>query len=330
MYNDFRQTPRQYAYQEQQFWLRQLHTQSGMLALACILSILLLYLLQIIGPPLMMVVLAPITRWIPIDMLNELYTFGVYLLVFLPPFWVYARVIRFPLRAIPHDRLYLPITLSATGIGLGTSAAGVALSMIFAVLFSAFGLYPADIPISIPNGPITFLLFFCNMTVLPALVEEFINRGILLGSLRPYGDRFAIVVSALLFGLMHRNMTQFPNAFLMGLVIGYFVVKTNSIWTGIVIHFVNNALSVLVSLAVERMDPLGAIVSQLALFVLYVMLAIAGLVYLRFVRRVDFSIYPSACPVPQGMIYRKFFGSLPMVLLLILFAWVFFLNFSRW
>ena len=125
-------------------------------------------------------------------------------------------------------------------------------------------------------------------------------------------------------------MTQFPNAFLMGLVIGYFVVKTNSIWTGIVIHFVNNALSVLVSLAVERMDPLGAIVSQLALFVLYVMLAIAGLVYLRFVRRVDFSIYPSACPVPQGMIYRKFFGSLPMVLLLILFAWVFFLNFSRW
>ena len=69
-------------------------------------------------------------------------------------------------------------------------------------------------------------------------------RGVLMGVLRKYGDGFAIIVSALVFGLMHGNLVQIPFAFVLGLFFGYAVIRTGTIWTAVVIHFLNNLLSV--------------------------------------------------------------------------------------
>ncbi len=90
---------------------------------------------------------------------------------------------------------------------------------------------------------ISTILYVVRTAVLPAFFEEFVFRGILLGQLRRFGDGMAIVVSALLFGLFHSNMEQIPFAFLVGLVLGYILVRTNQIWLTIAIHFFNNAFA---------------------------------------------------------------------------------------
>ena len=91
--------------------------------------------------------------------------------------------------------------------------------------------------------PVSFVLSLVRTIVLPAFFEEFIFRGILLGQLRRYGDGLAVVLSAFLFGIFHGNLRQIPFAFLVGLALGYIVVRTNNIWITIAVHFFNNAFA---------------------------------------------------------------------------------------
>lgn len=89
------------------------------------------------------------------------------------------------------------------------------------------------------------LLYIISTAVIPALTEEFALRGVVLQNLRKYGDSFAVVISALLFAVMHGNFVQAPFAFIGGLALGWMAVKTGSLWVGIAIHFLNNLMAVL-------------------------------------------------------------------------------------
>lgn len=73
------------------------------------------------------------------------------------------------------------------------------------------------------------------------ITEELLFRGAVLRSLQPYGRRFAILCSALLFGLMHRNLTQAPFAFGFGLLAGYVAMEYSIFWT-MGLHILNNAV----------------------------------------------------------------------------------------
>lgn len=87
------------------------------------------------------------------------------------------------------------------------------------------------------------LLFF--IVISAPIVEEFVFRGVILGLLKRYGDRFAIFISAILFGLIHANIEQFIYAFLIGLYFGFVLVKTKSLWTTILLHSLFNSSSAL-------------------------------------------------------------------------------------
>lgn len=93
----------------------------------------------------------------------------------------------------------------------------------------------------------TLLLYLLRGALCPALIEEFAFRGVIMQPLRKYGDKFAIIVSSILFALMHGNLIQAPFAFLIGSVIGYVVVVTGSMWTGVLIHFLNNSYAIIMS-----------------------------------------------------------------------------------
>ena len=78
------------------------------------------------------------------------------------------------------------------------------------------------------------------LALLPACVEEFLFRGIMYHSYRQVSRRGGIVLSALLFGLMHLNLNQMPYAFFLGLVLASMVEATGSIETSIFMHFLFN------------------------------------------------------------------------------------------
>lgn len=93
------------------------------------------------------------------------------------------------------------------------------------------------------NDPRVLVLYGFSVVIIPPLVEEVMFRGVILQSLRRYGDGFAVLVSAILFGLYHGNFIQMVFAFLSGLALGYAVIRTGSLLPSILIHFINNAVS---------------------------------------------------------------------------------------
>lgn len=85
-----------------------------------------------------------------------------------------------------------------------------------------------------------------SLVFLAPLFEETICRGILLGGLRAkYGVIAAWLFSSLFFGVMHLYPAQVAGAFVIGLVIGFVYIATDSLWAAILLHAANNALAYL-------------------------------------------------------------------------------------
>jgi sodium transport system permease protein len=80
--------------------------------------------------------------------------------------------------------------------------------------------------------------------VLPALCEELAFRGFILSGLRRrFRPWTAILLSSFLYALFQMNVFQFVPHFLVGVILALLVMRTGSIWTGIVFHLVWNSLA---------------------------------------------------------------------------------------
>ncbi|KXT74952.1 putative protease [Streptococcus sp. DD10] len=80
---------------------------------------------------------------------------------------------------------------------------------------------------------------FLYAGILGPISEELIFRGTILGSFKTYGKLYALVMSAILFGLFHGNIPQGLFAFLVGLVFGYVALEYSIYWA-IFLHIFNN------------------------------------------------------------------------------------------
>ena len=84
------------------------------------------------------------------------------------------------------------------------------------------------------------------IVLIPAVFEEVLFRGfILFGLNKIYSQRKSILISSLLFGLVHLNPWQFITAFLLGMIFSWIALKTKSIILPIAGHFLNNLMALL-------------------------------------------------------------------------------------
>ena len=84
------------------------------------------------------------------------------------------------------------------------------------------------------------IIMIIYFVFIAAITEEFLCRGLVLKLFSPVSKTFAVVASAVLFGVMHGNFNQMFNGFLLGLVIGYVAVKSKSLWIPIICHMAAN------------------------------------------------------------------------------------------
>lgn len=86
-------------------------------------------------------------------------------------------------------------------------------------------------------------LIFVLLAVLPPVCEEILCRGLILASFRSrFGARGAVVISAAMFGALHLDLLRFPATFAAGLLLGFVLVRTGSLFASILFHTTWNAI----------------------------------------------------------------------------------------
>ncbi|MBP1560864.1 MAG: CPBP family intramembrane metalloprotease [Oscillospiraceae bacterium] len=138
-------------------------------------------------------------------------------------------------------------------IGLQT-ASSLIVTFVEAIL-SRFGLKSptADLTGTTSAAANVFLYFYACL--LGPVLEELLYRGVLLQSMRKYNERFAIFLSAVIFGLMHQNYQQFVLGFLVGIPLAVVVIKSGSLLPSIFAHIIINTSSMLFSCWIQYTSP---------------------------------------------------------------------------
>lgn len=241
--------------------------------------------------------------------------------IFTFPFILLFKVMRFRISDLisfkkPQKEDFIPFLL----LGISFCAfSNIAVSFM-GNFFSSFGVnYEVDFGQK-PSGILGFMLTTIATAVVPSLVEEFACRGVVLGALRKFGDGFAVVCSAAVFGIMHGNFQQIPFAFLVGLVLGFIVVKTDTIWIAVAVHFFNNFVSVILDyLSMDLSVP-----SQNVIYSIYLVFCLFGgifAVYLLKDKQDVYKLKKAENHSANSKLYKWFFAS-PTIIIFIVICFI--------
>jgi membrane protease YdiL (CAAX protease family) len=178
-------------------------------------------------------------------------------------------------------------------------------------------------------GPTTTLsgaliMVFLLVIVAP-IFEEIWVRGIMYDALKPYGDGIAILITSIIFGLMHGSINMLFYTTALGFALGYVRYATNSLLIVIILHAIINAIAAgllfimtMVELTHEANRLINTVqnIYMLAMLVLIIVGIIAFILKIPTIRK--YKIENNWPQVSSGKKTAVFFLSIPVILMLIL------------
>lgn len=180
------------------------------------------------------------------------------------------------------------------------------------------------------------LYSFLFTVLLAPVIEEFLFRKQIIDRLGKYGEKSAVVFSALTFALFHMNLFQFFYAFGLGLLFAYVYARTRAIRYSIFMHMIINCLgSVIAPMLLSNLDMdliaamengtataeqilhAGPALAGYYLYVLFLLAAsVGGLIcLLRQWGKHQFS--PAVCPLPPKTIGKTAYRNAGVLLFLV-------------
>lgn len=133
--------------------------------------------------------------------------------------------------------------IMAIVFGLGVLIVVMPIENIFSWLLSLTG-YSLDLNESIPIDENSLVPNLLLIALMPAVFEEFLMRGVVLNGTKECGTVFCVLMNGLLFSLLHANPSQTCFTFLLGCTFALIAIRCNSIIPTMILHFINNAASV--------------------------------------------------------------------------------------
>lgn len=85
------------------------------------------------------------------------------------------------------------------------------------------------------------------------LCEEVMFRGVIQRGYERLGATRSILITAFLFGLFHLDFQRLLGTFMLGALIGFIVYRTNSLYSGMFAHFVNNSIAVVLPFLANKL-----------------------------------------------------------------------------
>ena len=175
-------------------------------------------------------------------------------ILFIIPFSMYLIMFKKRPKEVFDEFGYKKLSIKSVLICLGIGALAFILNLFVSNFFSIILKYIGYNPQYYSSGSSgyntfpKFLFGVLSVAILPALCEEFVHRGLILrGTSNIIGFKRAIILSSILFGLMHLNISQFFYATILGILMGVVATMTRSIWPAVILHFSNNFINVFIS-----------------------------------------------------------------------------------
>lgn len=188
-------------------------------------------------------------------------------IIVLLPVLIYIRILKLDIRStLRLNPLSLKEFLLSIGIGITGWLVAYILGAIVVFIFWQFGLKIPELPIPIPKNIYDFLILTFIVSISAGICEETMFRGFIMRSFENGGIKSAIIMSALLFALMHGSLFRFLPIFFLGIVYGWVAWRTNSIFSTMITHSINNGLSLLLMTLVPSLmkNPTNQIVFGIA------------------------------------------------------------------
>ncbi len=134
---------------------------------------------------------------------------------------------------------------STLGIGCGMLIGGYGIILVHNLVITALGIDTQGQAIfDIFNSLESPVWFILAAVVIAPVVEEIFFRGFLFqGFRKKYGWVSAMLLSSAIFAAAHLDLASLIPTFVLGLVLTYVYHRSNSVWPGILLHFLINAFS---------------------------------------------------------------------------------------
>ena len=228
--------------------------------------------------------------------------------VALPLAWLFIR--KLPVAVPEKKSMKLGGLLTALIISLFFMYVGnLAGNGLSALLRSLFKIPANDaIQSMLLEGSVVMVIF---ATLIAPVLEELVFRKILIDRMSVFGEKLAVICSALVFCLFHQNLNQVFYTFGMGLVMGYVYLRTGKIGYTMLLHVAINAMGSIVA-------PALAANPNLAIVMIIYMLAVlvAGLILLLRVRR-KLEFKEAQMELPKGKRFKTAILNVGMLLFII-------------
>lgn len=144
--------------------------------------------------------------------------------------------------------MLLPICFCLTYAG---NLVGTLLSLIFS---GGEAMNPLN-DYAMDQSPLKILV----MVILAPLLEELICRKLIIDRTVRYGEKVSVLMSGLIFGLLHQNLFQFFYAFAVGCLFAYVYIRTGRLRYTVALHGIINFLGAVIAPLILSIMPEGAL-----------------------------------------------------------------------
>ncbi|HSM70336.1 MAG TPA: type II CAAX endopeptidase family protein [Anaerolineales bacterium] len=167
-------------------------------------------------------------------------------------------IVVFAYRRVPVKSLgFRKFDPAALGVGCGLLLISYMIILVHNLVLMALGVEPQGQQImdlfAALDSPIWFMVVG---VVFAPIIEEIFFRGFLFQGLRPqYGWIRAGLISSTIFAVGHLDPVALIPTFILGCLLAYMYHRTNSVWPGIILHFLVNALGMCAAYATTQLPP---------------------------------------------------------------------------
>ena len=134
--------------------------------------------------------------------------------------------------------------------------------IISSIINLLFGIEYKPLDIDFGDSGFAYFTLALALSIYAPIFEELLFRGAVYRNNEILGQKFAMIVTGISFGLWHMNFTQLIYASVIGCFACFLYAKTRSIIPSIILHFIINTISVIMTLCYLPMGDLSSITPE--------------------------------------------------------------------